>query len=116
MLAAALSPTAPRPNSVSSYTVGFQDRNAHFQRSEMSTSALSSTLSLPVVFARQEPKKVPPHEDPDPRVVEALKPKRGVKVEGQGAKLLEFAGGSGWVRCVAASYRHCLTPCLQIRQ
>ncbi len=82
---------------MSSYTVGFEDRNAHFQRSEMSTSALSSTLSLPVVFARQEPRKVPPHEDPDPRVVEALKPKRGVKVEGQGAKLLEFAGGSGWV-------------------
>ena len=35
-----------------------------------------ATLSLPVVFARQEPRKVPPHEDPDPRVVEALKPKR----------------------------------------
>jgi len=84
------------------YTVGFQDRNAHFQPSEMSTSALSSTLSLPVVFARQEPRKVPPHEDPDPRVVEALKPKRGVKVEGQGAKLLEFAGGSGYVN---SSYR-----------
>ncbi len=54
-----------------------------------------ATLSLPVVFARQEPRKVPPHEDPDPRVVEALKPKRGVKIEGQGPKLLEFAGGSG---------------------
>jgi hypothetical protein len=32
---------------VSSYTVGFEDRNAHFQRSEMSTSALMATLSLP---------------------------------------------------------------------
>jgi hypothetical protein len=62
----------------------------------MSRSALMATLSLPVVFARQEPRKVPPHEDPDPRVVEALKPKRGVKIEGQGPKLLEFAGGSGW--------------------
>jgi len=82
-----------------SYSLGFQDRNAHFQRSEMSTSALMATLSLPVVFARQEPRKVPEHQDPDPRVVEALKPKRGMKVEGQGAKLLEFAGGSGRVSC-----------------
>jgi hypothetical protein len=65
----------------------------------MSRSALMATLSLPVVFARQEPRKVPPHEDPDPRVVEALKPKRGVKIEGQGPKLLEFAGGSGLVAC-----------------
>jgi hypothetical protein len=97
-----VSPPPPSParwcHATSSYSLGFQDRTAHFHASEMSTSALSSTLSLPVVFARQEPRKVPPHEEPDPRVVEALKPKRGVKVEGQGAKLLEFAGGSG---CVA---------------
>jgi hypothetical protein len=31
-----------------------------------------------------------------------LKPKRGLKIEGQGAKLLEFAGGSGYVN---SSYR-----------